>query len=201
MKTIVVTAQKGGSGKTTLVRNLATVAAAEGKRVLMLDLDPQQSLRRWWAGRTSEQPTMLEDDPTPQMLKQTLKMVEDHFDFVLIDTPPAAPEWLGEIVDSANLALIPVKPSPDDLRAVGATLRSLSGLAYAFVMMMTPRAKITEEAARTLAQHGRVAPVNIGIRVSYAETGATGEGVCETKDKKASEEMTELWDYVSNLAS
>ena len=124
MKTIVVTAQKGGSGKTTLVRNLATVAAAEGKRVLMLDLDPQQSLRRWWAGRTSEQPTMLEDDPTPQMLKQTLKMVENHFDFVLIDTPPAAPEWLGEIVESADLALIPVKPSPDDLRAVGAPPRS-----------------------------------------------------------------------------
>jgi len=201
MKTILITSQKGGSGKTTLVRNLAISAALEDKRVLMLDLDPQQSLRRWWAGRDSEQPTMLEDDPAPQNLKNTLKLAKDHFDYAIIDTPPAAPEWLNEIADCADLAIVPVKPSPDDLRAVGATLRSLGGLPYAFVMMMTPRAKITEEAARTLAQHGRVAPTNIGIRVSYAETGATGEGVCESKDRKAADEMNELWGYVSSLAS
>ena len=62
-----------------------------------------------------------------------------------------------------------------------------------------PRAKITDEAARALAQHGRVAPVNIAQRVSYAETGATGQGVTETTDDKAGAEIAAIWDYVKGI--
>ena len=63
---------------------------------------------------------------------------------------------------------------------MGATLAAVngSGMPFAFVLSQTPRARITEEAARVLlAQHGRLAPVNIAQRVAYAETGATGQGV------------------------
>ena len=100
-----------------------------------------------------------------------------------------------------NLVLIPVRPSPGDLRAVGTTLAAVneSGMPFAFVMSQTPRARITEEAARVLAQHGRVAPVNIAHRVAYAETGATGQGVTETRDKKAGAEMVAVWDYVKGI--
>ena len=97
--------------------------------------------------------------------------------------------------------MIPVRPSPDDLRAVGATISALNAarVPFAFVMSQTPRAKLTEEAARVLAQHGRVAPVNIAQRVVYAETGASGLGVIETSDSKAAQEMTSVWDYVKGL--
>ena len=73
------------------------------------------------------------------------------------------------------------------------------GTPFAFVMMMTPWARITEEAARVLAQHGRVAPVNIAQRVIYAETGATGQGVTETSNGKAGAEIVGLWNYVRKL--
>ncbi len=125
---------------------------------------------------------MLDRDPAPHALRATLDAAKARFDLCIIDTPPAAPEWLAQALEVADLALIPVRPSPDDLRAVGATFAAVNAakVPFVFALSQTPRARITEEAARVLAQHGRVAPVNIAQRVSYAETGATGQGVSET---------------------
>ena len=201
MKTILIAAQKGGSGKTTLTRNLAVAAVENGRNVLCLDLDPQGSLRGWWESREADSPSMLDRDPLPDVLRTTLDAARERFDLCIIDTPPAASEWLTEALAAADLVLIPVRPSPDDLRAVGTTLAAVNGsdMPFAFVMSQTPRARITEEAARVLAQHGRVAPVNIAQRVSYAETGATGQGVTETRDKKAGAEIAALWHYVKGI--
>lgn len=201
MKTIVVAAQKGGAGKTTLARNIAVAASQDGGRVLCLDLDPQGSLRAWWEGREADRPAMLERDPAPEALKTTLTAAQAQFDFCIVDTPPAAPEWLSEALAAADLVLIPVRPSPDDLRAVGATIAAVNRarVPFAFALSQTPRAKITDEAARVLAQHGRVAPVNIAQRVSYAETGATGQGVTETSDDRAAAEIAAVWTYVKGI--
>ena len=201
MKTIVIAAQKGGAGKTTLARNLAVAAVQDGRTVLCLDLDPQGSLRAWWESREADMPAMLERDPAPDAIKATLKAAEAQFDLCIIDTPPAAPEWLTEALGAADLVLIPVRPSPDDLRAVGATIAAVNGagVPFVFALSQTPRARITEEAARVLAQHGRVAPVNIAQRVSYAETGATGQGVLETTDDRAGAEIVAVWAYVKGI--
>ena len=201
MKTILIAAQKGGSGKTTLTRNLSVGAAEDDRSVLCLDLDPQGSLRGWWANREADSPSMLDRDPVPDMLTITLDAAQERFDLCIIDTPPAAAEWLTEALAAADLVLIPVRPSPDDLRSIGTTLAAVSGsgVPFAFVLSQTPRARITEEAARVLAQHGRVAPVNIAHRVAYAETGATGQGVTETRDKKAGAEIAALWHYVKGI--
>ena len=201
MQTVLIAAQKGGAGKTTLARNLSVAASADGSGVLCLDLDPQGSLRRWWDSREVDAPSMLERDPAPDVLEATLKAARSRFGLCIIDTPPAAGEWLAEAIRCADLVLIPARPSPDDLRAIGSTLAAVkeAGTPFAFVMMMTPWARITEEAARVLAQHGRVAPVNIAQRVIYAETGATGQGVTETSNEKAGAEIVGLWNYVRKL--
>ncbi len=50
-----------------------------------------------------------------------------------------------------------------------------------------------------MAQHGRVAPVNIAQRVSYVETGSTRQGVTETTGDKAGAEIAVVWDYVKGI--
>ena len=201
MKTVLIAAQKGGAGKTTLARNLSVAASADVSNVLCLDLDPQGSLRRWWDSREADAPSMLERDPFPDALEATLEAAQSRFGLCIIDTPPAAGEWLAEAIRCADLVLIPARPSPDDLRAIGSTLAAVKEAAtpFAFVMMQTPWARITDEAARVLAQHGRVAPVNIGQRVIYAETGTTGQGVTETGNEKARTEIAALWNYAREL--
>ena len=134
-------------------------------------------------------------------LQASLNAAQKQFDLCIIDTPPAASEWLREVLHVADLVLIPVRPSPDDLRSVGATLAAVNKAAmpFAFVLSQTPRARITGEAVRVLAQHGRLAPVNIAQRVAYAETAATGQGVTETKDTEAGAEIVAVWEYVKGM--
>lgn len=140
MKTIVIAAQKGGAGKTTLARNLAVAASQDGRDVLCLDLDPQGSLRAWWEGRDADGPSMLDRDPAPDVLRATLNAAQAQFDLCIIDTPPAAPEWLAEALGAADLVLIPVRPSPDDLRAIGATIAAVNAarVPFAFALSQTP---------------------------------------------------------------
>lgn len=201
MKTICVAARKGGCGKTTLARNLAVAAAQEGLRVLVIDLDPQQTLRAWWQDRESDAPMMLSVDPPPLALGTTLQAAREHFDLVVIDTPPAVPVWIADVLDLADLALVPVRPSPDDLRAVGATLCDMrdAGVPFCFVVSQAEPGKMTEDAARALALLGRVAPARMTRSGVYAEVAATGQGVTETSDKSAAAEIAAIWASVRRL--
>ena len=59
----MVAKQKGGVGATTLARELGVAAAAAGKRVVFVDLDPQGTLRGWWNRRTES----AEGEPNPAL--------------------------------------------------------------------------------------------------------------------------------------
>ena len=199
MRIITVANLKGGCGKTTLTRNLAVCA---GKRAAIIDLDLQGTLSDWLQARTADYPTLIQGI-TPATLHSALQRLSGAFKWVFVDTPPANHGWIGEVMGLSDLVLIPVKPSPDDLRAVGETLYLLEEAKqdnFVFVLNQAiGRARITDQAARVLAQHGRVAPVTINYRVAFQQ--AAGHlGVTEQhKDKKSAEEITDLWKYVKKL--
>jgi chromosome partitioning protein len=117
-RVIAVVNQKGGAGKTTLAMLLAGTLAENGAKVLVADADPQNTASRW-AGAGEGFPARVEDLSGEEgKLHKHLKKRLDDFDFIVIDSPPAAsaPVTLSAL-RLAHLALVPVIPSPLDLWA------------------------------------------------------------------------------------
>jgi chromosome partitioning protein len=110
-------------------------------------------------------------------------------------------ENIGIVVREADLVVIPTRPSPHDLRAVGATvdLVERSGKPMLFIVNgATNRAKITGDAAIALSQHGTVAPVTVHQRVDFAVSMIDGRTVGELDPaSNSAREITELWNYVN----
>ena len=163
MRVLAMASQKGGSGKTTLSGHLAVQAQLAGAGpVCLIDIDPQGSLADWWNEREADMPAFAQT--TVARLASDLEVLRQQgFRLAVVDTPPAITMAIQSVIAVAELIVIPTRPSPHDLRAVGATvdLCDRAGKPLIFVVnAATPKAKITYEAAVALSQHGTVAPVH-----------------------------------------
>ena len=201
MQVLVLASQKGGSGKTTLSGHLAVEAEARGfGPVVLIDTDPQGSLSDWWNARAAETPAFARvaiDD-----LGECLARLEEMgVKLAVIDTPPAITHSIASVVAYADLVIIPARPSPHDLRAVGATIDIVEHLQKPLVFVInaaTARAKITGESAVALSQHGTVAPVTLHHRVDFAASMVDGKTIGEIDAKsKSAREVSDLWAYMA----
>ncbi len=205
MYTIVAASQKGGSGKTTLSGHLAVEAARSGAgEIALIDTDPQGSLAAWWNARQA---------PVPHFVKAGISDLEEALiglhqagiKIAVIDTPPAITQSISTVVAHADLVLVPTRPSPHDLRAVGATvdIAERHGKPVIFVInAATARARITGESAVALSQHGTVAPVTIHHRVDFAASMIDGRTVGEVvPNSQSAKEISDLWLYIQEKLS
>ena len=115
MPAIAVVGSKGGVGKTTLALNLAAGLGQRGE-VHLLDADPQRSAFQWSLideGREGL-PVMAESD----QVGETVRGLRREHEHLVVDCPPAvnAPQTL-EALAHADVAVVPVLPSPMDLWA------------------------------------------------------------------------------------
>jgi chromosome partitioning protein len=201
MKTIVIASRKGGAGKTTIATLLAVEAARAGAGpVAIIDLDPMRGLSLWWEAREVETPVLVAADSTPAAALAAAKSTGASL--VLIDTPPAAAPVVAEVVAVADLIIVPVQPSPHDLRAVGATveLARKAKRPLVFVINRTkPRVRLTGEAAIALSQHGTVSPAMLADRAVYAAAAIDGRTAPEIEPTGAAgAEVAELWKYLAD---
>ena len=201
IQVVMFASQKGGSGKTTLCGHLAVQVLLVGEGpVALIDIDPQGSLSDWWNARHAE---------SPQFVKTTLASLTRDIEslerqgvrFVFIDTPPTITDTVRQVLRHADLVVVPTRPSPHDLRAVGPTLDMAEQYDIPLVFVVnaaTPRARITSEVCVALSQHGTVAPVVVAHRTDYATSMIDGRTVMEKKsDSASSTEMLGLWQYLS----
>jgi chromosome partitioning protein len=202
MKTIVFASRKGGAGKTTLAAHLAVAAekAGDGPCVL-IDTDPQASLAAWWNVR---------EDQAPGFAPVTLKDLSEKlaalgkagYAYAFIDTPPAITESIRIVVAQADFVLIPTRPSPHDLRAVGGTVELAAGVGRPFAFAVTqakPNSRLTVQAMAALSEHGIVAGAIVHDRVDYAASMIDGRTVLEISPRgRSAGEVVELWDFVKS---
>lgn len=201
MRVIVFASQKGGSGKTTLAGHVAVEADRRGAGpVALIDTDPQGSLAKWWNVRAAETPFFLQSVFTN--LQQDLEYARRQgIKLVVVDTPPAVTRAIAEVVAFADLVVVPTRPSPHDLRAVGPTVDIVEAKKKPLVFVVnagTARAKMTMDAAIALSQHGTVAPVTVHNRLDFAASMIDGRTVMEIDPVgKSALEVSELWDYIA----
>ncbi len=199
-RVIVVASQKGGSGKTTIAAHLAVQANMAGQGpVVLLDTDPQGSLSAWWRARNDE--TLALATARPDDLAAGFAGLRSRpAAIAIIDTPPALTAAIEQVIAIADLVLVPARPSPHDLRAIGATIDMTrkTGKPFLFVVNgAAPRANITAECVAALSEHGQVAPVILFQRTDYAASMIDGRTVMETVTPgRSAQEIAELWKYV-----
>jgi len=200
MHVIVLASQKGGAGKTTLAAHLAVAAEAAGDGpAVLIDTDPQGSLSAWWNVRKAEVPKLA--PMTIAELAEKLHLLDGAgYGVAIIDTPPAITDAIAAVVASADLVLIPTRPSPHDLRAVGSTVSLAQGAGKPFVFASTqakPNARLTIQTMAALSEHGRVAASIVHDRVDYAGSMIDGRTVQEIDPRgRSAAEMTELWEFL-----
>ncbi len=198
---ITIAQQKGGAGKTTLAAHLALAWAASGRRVAVIDIDPQASLSTWFEHRRQRlkgaAPAIEVAAITGWRVTAEVERQARSHDVVLIDSPPHAATEARLAVRTASLVLVPVQPSPMDLWATKATLDLAKSERVPVMLVLNrvpPRANLTEAMLTAfLALNVPLAQAQIGNRVALAASLAEGKGILEASPRSlAAAEMTAL---------
>lgn len=201
MQVVTLASRKGGSGKTTLAGHLAVEAERCGDGpVALVDLDPQGSLADWWNLRAAVTPRFVQT--SVMRLGQDLAALQEAgMKLLVIDTPPALNDAIRDVVGLSDLVVIPTRPSPHDLRSIGATVELVEHLAKPLVFVInsaTQNARITVETVSLLSQHGPLAPAIVHHRVDFASSMIDGRTVMELPGAaRGAGEIAKLWGYLS----
>lgn len=200
MKTIIIANQKGGSGKSTLVTHLAVAAEMAGDGpVILTDTDPQGTTADWFNERKSETPGYV--PATMANLKEKIAALQEAgAAWLLVDTAPALNEQNANLLRLADLVIVPLCASPNDLRALSRTLPILHEASRPFVFVLTrvnPQARLTMQTVMTLSEHGTVIQPLLRERVIYPTSMIDGRVAQEIDPNgPAAQEVADLWQSV-----
>jgi chromosome partitioning protein len=114
MRHVMVMNAKGGCGKSTIATNIASYFAGEGYKVTLADYDPQRSSLDWLAMRPDDLPKISGIPAYDEGLRSAARDTE-----VLVIDAPARTHGaeMNELVRRAETIVVPVLPSPIDLKA------------------------------------------------------------------------------------
>lgn len=206
-RTIVISSPKGGTGKTTLAMNFLTLAAAEGRRVLGVDMDPQETLVKW-ARRRGEsaqknaQLPMFDVLPAPISQYQQALDAARTYDVAMIDMLPSVDHCLPAVhalCEAADVVLVPTRPTMNDLDSTIPWIRELSNLGFNVVACMNQAARreVFFEAARAqLNSVGPLCPVEVRYLSGAHVPAVEGLSASDFPKAKAGSDFASVWEFV-----
>jgi chromosome partitioning protein len=181
--------QKGGVGKSTLARALATSAVTSGLAVKIVDLDPGQATITVWAQTRNRY------EVSPSIKVDAFRFVKDALmsargeEFVIVDTPGGISDEVAEIAAHATFLVQPTSPSVDDLYPAVLVFRALERVGVsrdqlAFAVCRTLADDEASNARAYLSGLGyAVLSGDIPERLEYRTAMSQGRAITEASDE------------------
>jgi chromosome partitioning protein len=207
MQTIALATQKGGSGKSTLAIGLAVAAMQDGHRVRLIETDRQRTVANWQRRRADAEP-VVESVAHAGDIERRLQIFDrSGITLTVIDTAGGVNPMTTVAIRSADLCLIPARPSPIDIEATAPTLSMIRAFdrPFAFILNQTPnRSRRIDDAATSLGGaataldlSGLVAHPSITMLNDHQDALSKGLGVTEfAPAARSAEEIRCLWRWV-----
>ena len=205
MVVVSILARKGGTGKSTAVRCLAVEALKSGKRVVIIDADPQPTCHRWSQRRKAAGiPVPLVVVPSAAGIAAQIEQFrKQNVDLILVDTPPTATPAVNAALDVSDAALIITRPNPEDLESVQESLRVASAQKRrtGVILWQAPpdkRVRAVSLAREALGAMGAtVCPPAVSASIAYPYAYAEGITPQEREpDGRARAELAEIWAWL-----
>jgi chromosome partitioning protein len=184
-RVITLATMKGGSGKSTVAVCLVARWWQMGRRVALVDADPQRSVLRWQA--TGKGLTGLECLPADDTNIGTVisGLLDRDIERVVVDTPGSRAPVTDTALGRAGLCLIPVRPSPVDFEVAADMVDLIAALkaagaegprAYRFLQTQLISGSVIARHMRDEMEAAGYPLLNAEMRhrVAYAETALMG---------------------------
>ena len=213
---VLVGGEKGGTGKTTLATNLASMRAKQGRDVLLIDTDPQGSASFWAAvrGEAGITPRIACVQKFGKGLAAEIKDLAGRYDDIIIDSGGRESAELRASLVVCDLAVLPLQASQIDLWTVESlselvdTARGFnSNLKALALISRAPTAHTSndaQEAANLISEYPALTLSTslIRDRVAFRRAAGAGQGVGEYAgmSDKAAKEMQKLFNEVFDVS-
>lgn len=194
MAVIAVVGQKGGAGKSTLTRAVASAALTAKWSVHIIDADPQTGLVDWHRDVAAKGGGPLSGDRLTIEAQTSVQVIAEHIEelyeagetsLVLIDTKGELTQWTADIMQEADRLILPVMATPSDIRAQQKTLRfyeamrqqapeAFPPLAAVITRVPSRASKAVEASISVIEATFPVIPTIIMERAAYTTMDAEG---------------------------
>jgi chromosome partitioning protein len=207
---VLIGGEKGGTGKSTLVTNLAAYRQSlTGNDVLIVDTDSQGSASDWcYYRKQNGMPGIESIQLFGKHIVSEIPNKASRYDDILIDAGGRDSRELRAAMVVCDVMLVPIRASQYDIASIETISELLQqarlsnpGLRCFVVvngLKNNPRIPEFAEAMQALQEYDNLTVLGFPIydRMSFTRSGAEGKGVHEMDDRKATAEIHNLYKHI-----